>query len=176
MLKNLQKALGLAPEAPKTELSVETLQASLATLTADFEAFRAEADATAAQAEAALAALSAELSTAQANALALANKLAAVEAEKLAAVADAEAKRLTARKEKVEAAVGTEKSVALLAATEALDDAAFEAVVSALGTSLDAEAQSKLFNEQGADVQADKSVVVESAEARILKDKYGQKK
>jgi hypothetical protein len=45
------------------------------------------------------------------------------------AVQEAAALKLTARKEKVVASLGTERAEALLRATEGMDDAAFEAVL-----------------------------------------------
>lgn len=86
--------------------------------------------------------------------------LAATEAAKAALVAEAAAKRLTARKERIEAAIGTEKAPALLAATETMEDAAFEAVVSALAGSVEQEAKGKMFTETGVAAEA-KPVVVD---------------
>lgn len=67
--------------------------------------------------------------------------------EELAAKA-AEVKAAT-RKEKVEAAVGTDKAPALLTATESLDDEAFGAIVASLTVNLDAESKSLMFTEKG---------------------------
>jgi hypothetical protein len=115
----------------------------------------------------------AELSAALASANAL---LVEMQAEKVAMIAEAAAKKTAARKEKVEAAVGTLKAPSLLAATESLDDAAFDAVVSALATSVDAETQSPMFKEVGIAAEVDLTKVnEETAEMRILKAKYGKK-
>lgn len=73
----------------------------------------------------------------------------AIEAEKAALVADAAAKKLAARKERIEMAVGTEKAPALLAATEKLEDEQFEAIVGAMAASFEVEASSKMFKEVG---------------------------
>lgn len=67
--------------------------------------------------------------------------------EELAAKAAA-AKAVT-RKEKVVAAVGTDKAPALLTATETLEDSAFDAIVASLTVNLDAESKSKMFTETG---------------------------
>jgi hypothetical protein len=105
--------------------------------------------------------------------------LAAVEADKAAMVAAAIAAKAQARKERVEAAIGTEKSAGLLAATDGLDDAAFEAVVSALAGSVDAEAKTAMFSEVGVAAEVNAAKVIEesgeSKEMKILKAKYGKK-
>ena len=75
--------------------------------------------------------------------------LAAVEDAKAALVAEAAAKQLTARKEKVEMAIGTAKAPAVLLATEKLDDASFEAIVAAFSANLEAESKSPMFSEVG---------------------------
>jgi len=62
-------------------------------------------------------------------------------------------KRLEARTEAIKAAVGTDKAEALLAATDAMDDVAFNTIVSAMAASFDAEAKTPLFQEAGADVK-----------------------
>jgi uncharacterized membrane-anchored protein YhcB (DUF1043 family) len=179
MLKELMKALGKS-DAPAAEvkpvttdmtikLDVSAVQAELDKVKAEFEAFQATTTELVTQAEAVITDLTAKLGEATAA-------LAAVEAEKAALAAEAEAKRLASRKEKVEAAIGTEKAAGLLAATENLDDAAFEAVVSALAGSVDAEASTSLFKEVGVTAEADAAKVVEeSAEMKILKQKYQPK-
>lgn len=102
----------------------------------------------------------------------------AVEAAKATLVAEAKATRLQARTEAVVAAIGTEKAPSLLAATEALDDVAFQAIVGAMATSFVKEAASPLFKEIGVSASADTSKVVEAeetAEAKMLKAKYQTK-
>jgi GTP cyclohydrolase III len=71
--------------------------------------------------------------------------------------------KLAARKEKVVASLGTERADALLKVTEGMDDAAFEAVVSALGVSAAVEAASPLFKEVGVDAKADATKVREES-------------
>jgi hypothetical protein len=84
--------------------------------------------------------------------------------------------KFAARKEKVVAAVGTAKADPLMAATETLDDAAFEAVMGALSASADTESNSKMFQEKGVTVEVVASQVTEeSAEMKMLKKKYGAK-
>lgn len=105
--------------------------------------------------------------------------LEASEAAKTALIAEAKQKRLEVRTAAVEASVGTTKSAALLAATDALDDEAFNSIVNAMATSFDKESKSSLFKEVGASGSADTSEVVrdaeESEEAKLLKKKYQTK-
>lgn len=102
--------------------------------------------------------------------------LTALTAEKELLLAAQAAAKMTARMGKIEAAIGTEKAAGLMAATEGLEDAAFEAVVSALAGSVDAEAKTGMFQEVGATGQPDAAKIVEeSAEMKILKQKYGAK-
>lgn len=170
MLKALQKAVGIKPEA----------NAELTALQAEFNEFKETAEALMAAAEEREAELAAKLEEANAKLAEVAEAVAAAEAAKaqaeadaLAAVEAALAAKLAARKDKLIAAVGTERADALLALE--MDDAAFEAVVAALGVSAAVEAASPLFNEAGVDAQADAAQVVESAEMRILKAKFGKK-
>lgn len=191
MLKELMKALGKGEKAeeviqPEQEASTESIVAEgelvveavteelvantdFALLQAEFDLFKQSAADAASQAAAQVAELVSKLDEANAA-------LAAIAAEKAAMAAEAEAKRLAARKEKVEAAIGTEKAAGLLLATEGLDDAAFNAVVSALAGSVEAEAETELFKEVGVTAEADAAkVVTESAEMKILKQKYQSK-
>lgn len=93
--------------------------------------------------------------------------LAEIEAAKSALIAEQIAAKLAARKEKVETVIGTAKAPALLSATESLDDAAFEAVVSAIQGSVEQESKSELFREVGASGSADALNVEEDAVARL---------
>lgn len=97
-----------------------------------------------------------------------------------ALVAEAAQKRLAARKTTIVASIGTDKADALLAATEALDDKAFNAVVNAMGMSFENEASSSLFKEVGVTAKTDASAVVtqpeESAEHKLLVAKYQKSK
>ncbi|MDE3023520.1 MAG: hypothetical protein KGI54_17000, partial [Pseudomonadota bacterium] len=98
------------------------------------------------------------------------------QAAKEALIAEAKAKTLAARKEKVMAAIGeNEKADKLLVATEGMDDEAFTAVVSALAGSVEKEAQSEMFKEVGVAAQADAAKVVEkSAVMKALQEKYSK--
>lgn len=116
-----------------------------------------------------------ELNASQAAALAeLATKyeaaqaaLAEIEAAKAALIAEAAEKKMAARKEKVELAIGTAKSEALLAATESLEDGAFEAVLAAMAGSVEQESKTDLFREIGASGSVDASKVEEDPVARL---------
>lgn len=89
-------------------------------------------------------------------------ELAAAEKSKADLITDAKAKQAAARKAKVETAIGeNEKAAKLLAATENMEDAQFEAVVSALAGSFEAEAKTEMFKEVGVAAEADASKVDE---------------
>lgn len=108
--------------------------------------------------------------------------LQSAEDAKAALVADAAQKRMSARKESIVASVGTAKADALLAATDNLDDASFNAVVSAMSGTYEAEAKTAMFKEVGMAAKTDPSAVAEmsepeeSAEAKMLKAKYQKSK
>lgn len=106
--------------------------------------------------------------------------LAASDAAKEQLVVDAKQVRLAARKEAIVASIGSAKADALLAATDALDDTAFNAVVGAMANSFETEASSALFSEVGVAAKTDASAVVtepeESQEAKMLKAKYNKSK
>lgn len=84
--------------------------------------------------------------------------LAAVEKEKADALAQAVADKAQARREKVEAALGTDKADEVLAATQSLDDASFESIVTAFALSFDKEAKSPAFQEKGLTAQTEVDV------------------
>lgn len=100
----------------------------------------------------------------------------------LAAQEQAKKVKMDARKQKIADAVGTAKADALLAATEGLEDAAFEAVVNAMAVNLDAEAKTEAFQEVGKVAKSDTEEIEkietekkESEEAKLLKAKYQPK-
>ena len=80
--------------------------------------------------------------------------LAVVENEKKELATKAAEARLVARKESLEATVGTIKAAELLTTLEVLDDTAFAAVVSTMKVNLDAEAKSAAFTEAGVTAEA----------------------
>jgi len=100
--------------------------------------------------------------------------LAVVENEKKELATKAAEARLVARKEKIVAAVGTSQADALMAAVGGLEDAQFNAVVSAMATSREAEAKTEAFQEVGVSGNADASklAVEKSALEAKLEEKY----
>lgn len=95
-----------------------------------------------ADAQASVATMSAEIET-------LKTAFAAIEKEKSDVLAKALTDKVQARREKVEATLGTEKSEEVLAATANLDDASFDSIVSAFANSFEKEATSATFQEKG---------------------------
>lgn len=94
-----------------------------------------------------------------------------LEADKEAA---AQAAKLADRKDQVTAAVGSANAEAVMSALAGLDDGSFATVLSAMATSSKAEAQTKLFTEQGVDAAADlaKTTAESNATMTYLKSKY----
>ena len=76
-------------------------------------------------------------------------ELSSVKEAKAQLEATMKAAKFATRKEKIEMVVGTSKADALFAATEALEDAQFEAVIGAMTVNLEAEAKTPAFQEQG---------------------------
>ena len=176
MLDKFKKLLGATPEAkvaPILEaakdvitLAADDMLAELSQMRTDFEAGTAALN----DAQAALAEMTANFEAAQAA-------LNALTAEKADMAVKAEAAKFAVRKEKVVSAIGTEKADGLMLATQGLDDAAFDAVVSALAGSVDAEAKMGLFTEVGVAASADTTkIVAESAEMKIINKKYNKAK
>ena len=175
MLEKFKKLLGSveakAPEAVVEAAVQAPADASFSDVRNDIEAALGATDVAASLAVAveALASMTANYEAAQAA-------LNAITAEKAEMVVKAAAAKFAARKEKVELAVGKSgKSDALLAATNALDDGAFEAVVSALAGSVDAEAKTSLFTEVGATASADLTKIVEESSVMKLINEMNSK-
>lgn len=163
--EHTEEAANMATKEGQAEMAAETE-------TAELQALLESATTTLATTQGKLAEMSALYETAQASLKELADAKAAL-------VADAAQKRMDARKEKVVASVGTARADALLAATESLDDSAFEAVVSAMAGSFEAEAKTDAFKEVGVTAPEDKAAVAsepqESEESKLLKAKYQTK-
>jgi len=126
-------------------------------------------------AEATLATQAGVLAELQAQFAAVSAELATVKAAKEKMEADAKSAKMSARKEKIVAAVGTDKSEALFTATESLADEQFEAVVGAMSANIDKEAASPAFTEQGVGHSADASKVVAEAEQSTIEAKLRAK-
>lgn len=138
------------------EAGVEAVS-SVVTLAVDASAIQAELSSVLAQVEvvtSALTEMTAKYEEAQAA-------LAAVAAEKDAIEVAAKAAQAAARLAQVEAAIGTEKAAAFMTATQGLDDTQFASVVSALAGSVEAEAKTELFVEQGVTAEVDAAVLEE---------------
>lgn len=183
MLDALKKAMGAKSEL-KLTVDTTAIQAELDSLRAEFAEYQADANGLLEVAQrdneqlaTALAATQEKLDAALADLEQL--RAAAMSAEDAAAKAAAEAAalRTATRLEKLTEAVGTEQAPNLLAAFNDLDDARFDAVLSALQGKAAAEAKSDLFNELGAtgDVDASK-VPTESKEMQMIRAKYHSNK
>lgn len=166
MLAKLLGQFGAAPET-KEGFVASDVHAALQT---ELDAFKATAVAEATELSTALttaltavAAADAKVAEAEAQVAALTTQLADFKTQ-------AEAAKLTARKEKIVAAVGTERADALMEATKDTPDASFEAVVAALTVSTALEAKSKMFTAQGADgTQADAGQTADAVESETMK-------
>lgn len=173
MLNQFKKLLNVGKPAQQKEVSMTVEEGQLVAAdnnTAELTALLATATQALADSQSKYVELATELATLQAA-------FKSAEGAQAALVADAKAKVLAARKEKIVAAVGTGKADALLTATESLEDAAFNAVVSAMAGSVDAEANTNLFKEVGVDAQADATQVTEADNetAKLLAAKYKTK-
>jgi hypothetical protein len=173
MLDAIKKLAG----APETVLLSEHTA-----LQAEFENFKTNANELQAMVEADLAEATSKLSealealaAAQAQIAELQAQLDATTAIAEEAVESAEELRAKARKEKLEALVGTDKAATLMVALADTEDAQFDAVLVALGAKVEEEAASEMFTETGATASVDASNVVEESETmKILKARWGR--
>ena len=158
MLKHLQKFFAGSPAVPTasavSQEEVEMTEIEKATFAAaenkaaELSVALEAATATLAEKDTAFAELAAKYEAAQAA-------LSASEEAKAVLATQAAEKRLVARTAAISAAVGTDKVEALLAATDAMADAQFETIVSAMAASFDAEAKTPAFTEAGKAGQAE---------------------
>jgi hypothetical protein len=125
-------------EDVKPDATVDASANTVATLTASLEA------------------VTTELASANAKIAELTALVDAATAFKAAAEREAAELKATARKEKLVAAVGTEKADALMAATASMDDTAFGTLVAAMTTTLTVEAAQPTFREVGVEGEASK--------------------
>lgn len=93
---------------------------------------------------------------------------------KAAMESEAAQKRMDARKQKISATIGDSKVESLMAATESLDDVAFDAVVAAMAMSTDVEAKSEMFVEKGVTAEVDASKV-ETDDKDVLRQMLAEK-
>lgn len=110
----------------------------------------------------ALAAKETQLAELQAKFAEIEAKLGAIETEKVSLAAQAKAVVMTARKEKLEAILGTEGAAPVLATLEDADDNTFNTMYAAFSANRDTESQSKMFKEEG--VAAEVKTPVEEAD------------
>lgn len=165
----LAKLIGsFSPEAAEAVASDATMAVQV-----EFDAFKTATEANTTELSTALTAAMSAVAEADTKVAELTAQLAALTAQMSEFKAQAVAAKLTARKEKLVAAVGTARADALMDSTQGVDDVAFETVVSALTLSSSLESKTKLFVEQGADAQADasKTVAVESETMKIVKQR-----
>lgn len=109
------------------------------------------------QLSAALEAVTSKLATAEAKIAELTSLVDAATEFKAHAEKQAAELKAKARKEKLEAAVGTAKAGAMLTATASLDDAAFDSIVAAMTTTLTVESNTPAFKEVGVEGEASKA-------------------
>lgn len=161
MLENLKKTFGL------TEAVAPAQPEAVAALTAALE-----------QSEASVATLTAQLADATEKLASVQDILAKAEAEKQEMLDVAEKARMDARMTAIVDAVGTAKADALFGATKTLGDTEFNAIVDAMQGTLQAEAETALFNEVGATAEVDVVANVEekSALTKRLEEKYSASK
>lgn len=160
MLEKLKKKLGITPATP--EASDEVTQAGDLPEQQKEETMNVEDKAVVelASHEAVVAELAA-MKTEMASFKAAADAMKAEYEEKLSAYAVAEAKaqadahtvKMDARLSKLKAAVGDVQAEKLMAATQDMDDEAFEKIAGAVAATYDAEANSQLFTEAGVDAE-----------------------
>ena len=168
MLEKLKKQLGIVDtpvdmaELADVKSQLTQLQEALAGKDTELSALAAKL----ATFEADKATLEAALSTAIEHSQAL--EAAAKEA------ADKQlADKLEARKAQLESIVGTEKAATTFEAIKELDDTVFAAVVTAMATSVEVEANSTLFRETGVSGEAEPATEM-TAEEKILRAKYNK--
>lgn len=147
MLDNLKKYF---KQEEKVEMTTETNQAEMSV---EMAAELTELKASFAQVSEALATMTTQFEDATAKLEAANAALAAVAAEKEAVEAAAKQAKMDARMSKLVEAVGDVQASALMTATEGMEDAAFEKIVTALSVNIDKEANSEMFNETGVDAQ-----------------------
>lgn len=150
--------------------------AEIAALQAEFDAFKVSAEADKAELSTALTTAVETATALETERDALKAQLEALQAEKAEAAAKAEEAKLSARRARIEAAIGSERVEATMAVVANLTDENFETVMAAMAAGSDKEAQSPLFQEQGVEAKASAEVANgESKEMQLIKSKYPEK-
>lgn len=153
MKDTLKRVLGMAPAPAQAEQKHEDVE--MTTHVAEGAQAHAEVDVAALQG--AVTSLTKELAAANAKVAELTALVAAATEFKAAQEKAAAEAKAAARSAALTEVVGTEQAANLLAATAAMDDNAFGAVVTALSFKSKAEANSPAFKEVGAEGSVDQS-------------------
>lgn len=168
MLDRLKKQLGIVDAVASPELA--EIQEQLAQLQSQFEGVQANLS-DAVNTITTLSADKANLEAALATAIEHSQALEASAKE----VADKVlADKMAERKAKLVSAIGTEKADTAFEAVKGLEDAAFAAVVTAMATSVEVEANSTLFKETGVSGEAEPAATM-TVEEKILREKFNVK-
>lgn len=165
MLDGLKKKLGIVPnEQQPVEAVTDKLEVTLnVTETEEFKTLLSQFEEQTAQ-----------LQVAQDQISALQTSLEQFAEAKAQAEADAIKTKMEARMASLSKDVGDERAAKVLAATEGMDDASFEAIASALKMSAVEEAKSEMFTEQG--VSAEAPATAQPAHFNtVIKNKQGKK-
>jgi aspartyl/asparaginyl-tRNA synthetase len=175
MKESLKRILGMAPVV-EAEAAAQTNEA-VSAVQAAFDAYKVETAEVLALMEGQLKESNASLATALTAVEALTAEVAELKTASEAAAALAANKRLDARKAALVATIGSVRADAMLAVVEKFDDAAFEAIVTALKVNGEVEDKSTMFTEVGAtagatDVTKVESSGEETAEMKLLRKKY----
>lgn len=157
MKLNKQEGVDVAALTAELASTKETLEASVAELTAAQE----------------------QIATMTAQYEEAVKALAELKDVKAAMEKEAEEKRMSARKQKISAAVGDSKVESLMAATMSLSDEAFDEVVGAMSASVEKESKTEMFVEKGVTAEVDASKVASEKEedllTKMLQEKYHTK-
>jgi hypothetical protein len=168
MLKNLRKEFNKI--IGKEETMNQPTQEPQAAVVQEVAQMAVDAQAFAEQGE--------QLAAALASLQEVKSQLEAAVAEKAALLAKITDEKNQARMSAITKAVGDKKAQAVFDATKALADTEFQAIVSAMAGSYEAEANTDLFKEVGAQAEVDPQKVPaeESKEMQLLREKYQAKK
>lgn len=164
-LKRAAQLLGLAQAPAQAEVDKQDVTAESGATGEGLEFFDADGKLVAtSDTQAALTAALAELGEVRASLAEVTAALSAVHEAKELAEANALATKLAARKEKVVAALGTDRADAFMAATLAMPDAQFDTVMAAMAVTSAGEAASPAFTEKGVETSANVEALVAEAE------------
>lgn len=158
--KLFKRAASAASQKESSEMTTQETQPNMAV-----DGKTAEMAAQLATATEGLAKMTANFADMEAKYKEVVEKLSALETEKASLEAKAKEVMMAARKEKLEAVLGTDKTPAVLASLENADDKTFETVLSAFSANRQAEANSEMFTEAG--VSAEQEATEDDPVARL---------